>query len=159
MNFDQAMQQLLRFEGGYTNNPADHGGETNYGITKATALAFGYTAPMCDMPQSFAEHIYQKQYWDACRCDDLPEPIRYDVFDAAVNSGVAQSIKWLQRAVGVADDGIIGRVTLAACNDTAHINSKFNGQRLMFMTALPSWSTFGKGWARRIADNLMRGVA
>ena len=159
MNFDQAMTQLMRFEGGYSNNPADTGGETNHGITKATALAFGYTGPMRDMPRSFAELVYQKAYWSACRCDDLPASIRYDVFDAAVNSGPAQAIKWLQRAVNVADDGIIGRITLAACNDTPHINSRFNGQRLMFMTALPSWGVFGKGWARRIADNLMRGVA
>ena len=159
MNFTQAFTQLMRFEGGYTNNPADAGGETNYGVTKRVAESFGYLGAMRDMPISFAQRVYEQGYWKPCRCDDLPESIRYDVFDAAVNSGPAQAIKWLQRAVGVVDDGIIGRVTLAACNDTQHINSKFNGQRLMFMTALPSWSTFGKGWARRIADNLMRGVA
>lgn len=97
-------------------------------------------------------------YWDQCRCDDLPASVRFDVFDGAVNSGVAQATKWLQRAVGVADDGVVGRVTIAACTDAKHINSKFNGQRLMFMTSLPSWDHFGKGWARRIADNLIRGI-
>jgi lysozyme family protein len=123
------------------------------------AASFGYLGAMRDMPIDFARGVYEQGYWKPCRCDDLPESIRYDVLDAAVNSGPAQAIKWLQRAVGVADDGVIGPVTLAACAATPHINSKFNGQRLMFMTALPSWPVFGKGWSRRIADNLMRGLA
>lgn len=159
MNFDQAFTQLMKFEGGYSNNPADNGGETNYGVTKRTATAFGYKGAMKDMPVEFAQHIYEQGYWIPCRCEDLPEPIRYDMFDAAVNSGVVQATKWLQRAVNVEDDGVIGPVTLAACFKTAHINSKFNGQRLMFMTTLASWPSFGKGWSRRIADNLMRGLA
>jgi len=159
MNFQQAFSMLVKVEGGFSDHPDDRGGKTNFGVTEATARTFGYKDDMRNMPVEFAQHIYQRAYWDACRCDDLPESIRYDVFDAAVNSGVAQSIKWLQRAVNVADDGVIGRVTLAACTDTAHINSKFNGQRLMFMTALPGWASFGKGWARRIADNLIRGLA
>lgn len=159
MNFDQALDLLLKVEGGYTNNPADAGGETNYGITKRVAESYGYLGDMRDLPIDFARNVYKQGYWQPCRCDDLPESIRYDVLDAAVNSGNAQAIKWLQRAVGVADDGVIGPVTLAACATTDHINSKFNGQRLMFMTALPSWPVFGKGWARRIADNLLRGLA
>jgi len=159
MNFSQAFKQLMRFEGGYSDHEADPGGKTNYGITEKVARTFGYKDDMRDMPIEFAQHIYQRAYWDACRCDDLPESIRYDVFDSAVHSGPAQAIKWLQRAVGTKDDGIVGRVTLAACNDTAHINSKFNGQRLMFLTTLPGWASFGKGWSRRIADNLIRGLA
>jgi lysozyme family protein len=87
----------------------------------------------------------------------LPDAVRFDVFDAAVNSGVGQAIKWLQRAVGVADDGVIGQQTLnalAAANGDV-VAKRFNGQRLMFMTNLSTWQTFGKGWARRIAHNLM----
>jgi lysozyme family protein len=159
MNFDQAVLLLLNTEGGYSFNPADPGGETNFGVTKKVALSFGYTGPMKDMPIDFAKHVYEQGYWKPCHCDELPESIRYDVLDAAVNSGISQSVKWLQRAVGVTDDGVIGPQTLAACTATPHINSKFNGQRLFFMTGLASWDVFGKGWARRIADNLMRGVA
>ena len=159
MNFDQALDLLLKVEGGYTNNPADAGGETNYGITKRVAESFGYLGDMRDLPVEFVKKVYRQAYWDMCQCDDLPESIRYDVLDAAVNSGPTQAIKWLQRTVGTNDDGVIGPQTLAACAATDHINSKFNGQRLMFMTALPSWPVFGKGWARRIADNLIRGLA
>lgn len=155
MNFEQSFQRLMRFEGGYTDNPADRGGKTNFGVTEAVARSFGYTGPMVDMPQDFARKVYQKAYWDACSCDDLPDCVRYDVFDAAVNSGTGQAGKWLQRAVGVADDGVIGPQTIKACQSTSSIANKFNGQRLMFMTTLPSWTTFGKGWARRIADNLL----
>lgn len=149
----------MKFEGGYANNINDAGGETNYGVTKRVAENFGYHGPMRDMPSEFAKRVYAQGYWKPCRCEDLPEAIRYDVFDSAVNSGVTQAVKWLQRTVGVADDGVVGPVTIAACHAMPHLNSKFNGQRLMFMTALPSWPTFSKGWARRIADNLMRSVA
>jgi len=158
MNFDQSFAQLMHFEGGYSDNAADNGGKTNHGITEAVARQNGYTSDMRDLPIELAKAIYKRMYWDKCRCDDLPSAIRYDLFDAAVNSGPSQAVKWLQRTVGVSDDGMLGPVTLAACNATAHLNSKFNGQRLLFMTTLPSWSVFGKGWARRIADNLIRGI-
>ncbi len=156
MNFNQAFEVLLGHEGKYSNNPADPGGETMYGITKAVAATNGYHDDMRNLPIEFAKKVYRRMYWDQCRCDDLPADVRFDVFDAAVNSGVAQATKWLQRAVGVTADGIAGRVTVAASQDTRNLVNKFNGQRLMFMTDLPTWSTFGKGWARRIASNLMR---
>lgn len=156
MNFEQSFNQLMRFEGGFSDHPQDTGGPTNYGITEHVARAHGYIGDMRDMPIESAKKIYQRLYWDACRCDDLPAEVRYDVFDAAVNSGPAQSIKWLQRALGVPDDGVMGRVTIAAANEAKGSSRKFNGQRLMMMTTLGNWPTFGKGWARRIADNLMR---
>lgn len=155
MKFDQAFDRLLGREGGYSNNAADHGGETRYGITIAVARANGYAGDMKTLPIDFAKAIYRKSYWIPCHCDDLPDAVRYDVFDAAVNSGGRQSAKWLQRAVGVADDGVIGPVTLAAVASCPNVANKFNGQRLQFMTTLPNWPQFGKGWARRIADNLM----
>ena len=74
-----------------------------------------------------------------------------------MNSGIGQAIRFLQRAVGVADDGQVGPLTLNAVRrlDAAEIVAKFNGQRLDFMTKLSTWDVFGKGWARRIAGNLM----
>jgi lysozyme family protein len=76
-----------------------------------------------------------------------------------VNSGVRQAVRWLQRAVGVADDGVIGPVTLAAVRerDPQALAANMLGQRLRFMTDLSTWQTFGKGWARRVAD-LLQGV-
>lgn len=153
MNFDQAFTELLGHEGAYSNNPADPGGETMWGITKAVARENGYTGEMRAMPTEVAKAIYQKKYWTACRCDELPPLLRYPIFDAAVNSGPGQSIKWLQRALKVADDGVIGSKTVAAANagNAEALYRKLLAQRLKFMTDLKTWDAFGKGWARRIA--------
>lgn len=159
MNFDRAFVDLLDHEGGYTNNPADPGGETNWGITVAVARANGYVGTMRDMDQSVAKAIYAKQYW-LPEFDTLPYPVAFQVFDAAVNSGVGQAVRWLQRAAGVADDGHLGPVTMAAVAsvDPVRLVMLFNAERLLFMTNLSTWGTFGKGWARRVASNLKKGV-
>lgn len=156
MNFDTAFHKLLGHEGGYSNNPSDPGGETMWGVTKRVAVAHGYTDSMKDMPVETAKEIYKKLYWNAVKAEQLPEGIRYLVFDAAVNSGVSQSVEWLQRSVGVKDDGVIGSVTLAAVNasESRLIACKMLGERLQFMTDLKNWSSFSKGWARRIAHLL-----
>lgn len=157
MNFDQAFIKLLGHEGRYSNHPADKGGATMWGITTAVARASGYQGDMQMLTQAQAMNIYRAQYWTPLKADLLPEEVRFDVFDGAVNSGVAQSVKWLQRAVGVIDDGIVGPQTVGACTCTPGLvlKSQYNGQRLAFMTDLPNWPDFGKGWARRIAQNLM----
>lgn len=159
-NFDKAFIELLGHEGGYSNNPADPGGETNWGVTVAVARENGYIGSMKDMDQSVAKAIYAKKYWLPV-FDDLPYEVAFQVFDAAVNSGVGQAVRWLQRAVGVADDGKIGPVTMKAvlASDPVKLVVLFNAERLLFMTNLSTWSSFGKGWARRIASNLKKGVA
>lgn len=159
-NFDKAFIELLGHEGGYSNNPADPGGETNWGVTVAVARENGYIGSMKDMDQSAAKAIYAKKYW-LPTFDDLPYPVAFQVFDAAVNSGVGQAVRWLQRAVGVADDGKIGPVTMKAVLEADPVKTVvlFNAERLMFMTNLSTWSSFGKGWARRVAANLKKGVA
>lgn len=152
MNFDKAFEKLLGHEGAYSNHPSDPGGETMWGV--AVARANGYQGPMKSMPVDVAKAIYRKQYWDATRSDELPEVVRYAVFDAAVNSGVGQSVRWLQRALGVADDGKIGSVTLGAAkvaNPEALLRAVL-AQRLRFMTKLSNWPAFSRGWASRVAD-------
>jgi len=76
------------------------------------------------------------------------------VFDLAINSGVGRASKLLQRAVGVAADGAIGPATLAA---VANVNprelaTKVCEARMAFLQGLPTWETFGKGWARRVKE-------
>ena len=156
MNFDDAFTKLLGHEGGYSNHSADPGGETNWGITIAVARSHGYTGSMRSLPKSTAKAIYRKDYWDGVRAEELPELIRYAVFDAAVNSGTRQSIKWLQQAAGATPDGIIGPKTLAAVRsmDQQELLRKLLAQRLKFFTNLKTWNSFGKGWARRIAELL-----
>ena len=154
MNFDQAFDILLKHEGGFSDHPADPGGKTRFGITEAVAREVGYRGDMRELPIDLARRIYKARYWDAVRAEELPDAIRYAMFDAAVNSGPRQSIRWLQRAVGAKDDGIIGPVTLAAVRaaDPERLLRLVLAQRLRFMTGLPSWPAFGRGWARRIAD-------
>jgi len=154
MNFDQAFDILLKHEGGFSDHPADPGGKTRYGITEAVAREVGYRGDMRELPLDLAKRIYEDRYWDAVRAEELPEAIRYAVFDAAVNSGPRQATLWLQRAVGVKDDGIIGPQTLAAVRaaDPERLLRRMLAQRLRFMAGLPNWTAFGRGWARRIAD-------
>jgi len=158
MNFDTAFFKLLGHEGGYANHPSDPGGETMWGVTKAVAKENGYDGPMKSLPVDVAQAIYKRQYWDAVRADELPESVRYAVFDGAVNSGVGQSVLWLQRACGASADGKIGPRTIAAAYamDGDKLLAAILAQRLRFMTTLHNWPAFGRGWARRICD-LMEG--
>lgn len=157
MNFDQAFHQLLGHEGSFVDHPADPGGATCWGITERVARVNGYKGHIRDLPVSLAKQIYRASYWDAVRADELPAVVRYSVFDAAVNSGVSQSAKWLQRALGVTDDGAIGQQTLAAAKaaDGHALKAKMLGTRLQFMADLPTWPSFGRGWARRVASLLV----
>ena len=158
MNFNQAFDLLITHEGGFVHRPFsdDPGGATMYGITEKVARANGYDGKMQDLTIEVAKKIYKNLYWDACQCDAMPESIRYPLFDAAVNSGVRQSIKWLQSAVGVKADGLLGPVTRQAANMSSPqvLRQQIIGKRLAFMTRLDNWSSNAKGWARRIASIL-----
>ena len=154
MNFDSAFQHVLKVEGGFVNHPLDPGAATNMGITEAVARRVGYKGAMQDLPVDLAKRIYLEEYWRPVRADELPPAVRYAVFDAAVNSGVRQSILWLQRALGVADDGILGPKTLAAANaaNPDALRARLISQRLRFLTNLNTFGAFGRGWTRRCCD-------
>lgn len=156
MRFEDALEKLLKHEGGYIDHPDDPGGETNYGVTKRVAENHGYAGDMRDIPMSTVKDIYRSLYWDSCRCSQLPDSVQFDVFDGAVNSGVSRSIKWLQAACGVRTDGIVGPKTIGAALRADNLRAKYNGERLAFLADLSHWDTFGRGWARRVADNLKR---
>ena len=161
MNFDQAFDALLIHEGGYSDHAADPGGKTRYGVTEAVARKAGYTGDMRELPLDFAKRVYFDQYWTPAGCEEWPEAIRFDVFDVAVNSGVGTAVKMVQRAAYAEADGAIGpktRLAVAAINPLILV-ARINGARLKYMTDLPTWETFGKGWARRIAANLTRSIA
>ncbi len=97
--------------------------------------------------------IYRKNYWDAVRGDELPAGVDYCVFDFAVNSGNGRALSSLQRAIGVADDGKIGPITLAAARrakDAGQTVERICAVRLAFLRRLSTWPTFGKGWNSRV---------
>lgn len=154
MNFDTAVAKVLGHEGDFSDHPADPGGKTRFGITEEVARRIGYKGDMRELPLDLAKQIYKRDYWDAVKADQLPAGVRYAVFDAAVNSGVKQATLWLQRALGVADDGIIGPITLRAANaqNSDALRMRILAQRLRFMASLSNWPAFGRGWARRVAD-------
>ena len=156
MNFLTAFEKLLKHEGGFSDHSADPGGKTRYGITEAVARDVGYRGDMRELPLDLAQRIYKDRYWDAVQAEALPVDVRYIVFDGAVNSGITQSAKWLQRACGVKEDGIVGPATIRAANSLASdgLKRRILGQRLRFMATLPNWPAFGRGWANRIADLL-----
>lgn len=156
MNFKDALALVLKHEGGYVNHPKDPGGETNYGVTKTTAAKFGYTGDMKDIPLSVVEQIYLKGYWQAINGEALPDALRHHVFDAAVNSGPVRAIKWLQQALGTKDDGVFGNDTYSRLQtaDPVKLAAKYNAIRLKFLAGLPTFSTFGAGWTKRVASNL-----
>ncbi|MGY0794306.1 glycoside hydrolase family 108 protein [Azospirillum argentinense] len=100
--------EIIGREGGYSNNPADSGGETMYGVTAAVARANGYTGPMRDMPRATAERILAAEYCDAIALDALEAlsaPIAAEMADTAVNLGVGVAGRFLQRALNVFNKG------------------------------------------------------
>lgn len=156
--FDLAVSAVLKHEGGYVDHPADPGGATNRGVTLKVLEAYrGKPVTKDDvraLTEAEARAIYRHRYWMPIRGDDLPGSVAYCVFDAAVNSGVSQASKWLQRSVGAKDDGIIGPGTLALAGkvDAARLVAKFCDTRLAFLKTLKTWPTFGKGWERRVHE-------
>ena len=160
LSFQQIFDRLIGHEGGYVNDSRDPGGETNWGVTKRTAQANGYTGDMKTMTRQQAYEIYHRAFWVRYQCDQMPPAIAYQFFDAAVNHGFGNASRMLQRAVGVLDDGIIGKYSLEAINrnpiyDTLMV---LNGERLNFYTRLEKFDRYGKGWVNRVAQNLKYGA-
>ena len=153
MNFDIAFAKLIGPEGGYTIGKNDPGGETKFGISKRSYPALDID----DLNIDDAKAIYKRDFWDRAQCDRLHPDLAFQVFDGAVNSGIGNSIRWLQEAAGVAVDGVVGPLTLRKVGDMepSIIIARYNGVRLKFMASLSTWDVFGRGWARRIAANLM----
>jgi len=154
--FQDALKRVLQHEGGYINHPSDPGGETNYGITKATAQNYGYKGSMKNIPMDVVERIYKNQFWDALDCDNFPYSFAFQYFDAGVNHGLSNARKILQRALGVKDDGIIGLITLNEVRKQPQfaLINLFNAERIQFYTRIKTFSTFGKGWMSRVSGNL-----
>jgi lysozyme family protein len=157
-NFNRSLLLLLQHEGGYVNHPSDPGGMTNLGVTaKVWESWVGHPVDEKQMKALTSDDVaplYKRKYWDACRADELVSGLDYAVFDCAVNSGVGRSVKLLQGCVGVTVDGGIGPATMAAVNqaDPTSLIEDFSNARLNFLRALNTWSTFGRGWERRVNE-------
>lgn len=157
-NFEAALQAVLKHEGGYVFNKLDPGGMTNLGCTKAVweehcGHPVDEKAMRALTPADVAP-LYKRKYWDKVQGDELPSGIDYLVFDTAINSGPGRAAKLLQACVGVEPDGGIGPKTLAAVRafDAKQLVADYSKRRLSFMMDIPAWTTFGKGWTRRVQE-------
>uniref|UniRef100_UPI003BA8A56D glycoside hydrolase family 108 protein n=1 Tax=Stappia sp. TaxID=1870903 RepID=UPI003BA8A56D len=156
-NFPRALEWVLVHEGGYVNHPRDPGGATNRGVTQRTYDGWRKRQgkPKRSVRQIEADEvraIYRRQYWDAVRADELPHGVDYAVFDFAVNSGPSRSVKSLQEVIGARVDGVVGEETLGKCQTmrSAEIIERLCERRMRFTRGLNTWSTFGRGWTRRV---------
>ncbi len=156
MNFDEAFERLLGHEGGFVNDASDPGGATKYGISQRSYPG----EDIANLTTERAKFLYLRDFWTPTGCEAVPACIRFDLFDMAVNSGVKTAVKILQTAVFATPDGVLGPRTLMGISTMSAdcLIRRFNGLRLQYMTKLKNWPDHGKGWANRIAANLLAEV-
>lgn len=144
--FDYACGMVLLFEGGYVNDPRDAGGETKYGISRRAYP----DVDIAGLTVAEARRIYRRDYWDLRGLGVLPGGIAIALMDAFVTGG--HPVRWMQAAVGVKQDGLIGPVTLKAVMGAGvgRVVSDVQEARLRYFQSLPGWSWAGVGWARRV---------
>ncbi|MDR3089845.1 MAG: hypothetical protein LBU39_08515 [Desulfobulbaceae bacterium] len=183
MSFETAYALVACFEGGYVNNPQDPGGETYAGISRVhhpdwdgwaeidrakpftafpLALRLALEAPV----QAF----YRREYWQALRCPAIEamatagRDIACELFEASVNCGKKNGVKFLQRAVNrlsgksrpaLVCDGVIGDRTLAALKDclerpgyTTLLLRCMNGEQYIHYVSWPGHQEFPGVFAR-----------
>lgn len=169
--FKNALKLVLVHEGGKVDDPRDPGGRTNQGVTQGSYNNYldskgRKSRDVYKMTHEERDEIYKRRYWDTVKGDDLPPGIGYVIFDGAVNSGPAQSVKWVQRSLmnhypGKVD-GIMGMLTVEAIkgvNDHDALVAAICARRLDFLDNLKTWKTYGKGWSRRVASVKATGQA
>jgi lysozyme family protein len=162
MNFDQAFEILVdpQHEGGYVNDPRDPGGETKYGISKRSY-------PMeniAGMTLERAKAIYARDFWGPAGCDSVPDLLKYELFDFAVNTSApghpVTAIKVLQLAAGSDVDGVLGPNTLLRVQgaEPGRLFRRFIGYAIQYYTHIPPErrDRYLAGWMNRVADNLLR---
>jgi len=120
MSFDKALDFVLEREGGFVHDPDDPGGATHSGVTQATYDLYrtedlrSVTMPVAEITPDEVSDIYRRRYWLASRSDLVPWPLYLVHFDCAVNMGVTQSVRFLQRVAGTTVDGVVGPMTMQA---------------------------------------------
>jgi lysozyme family protein len=163
--FIKAFQIVVGHEGGYSDESSDPGNWTSgtIGVGQRRGTKFGISAaayPSTDIASltiDAAQTIYRRDYWVRILGPTLPPRLALLAFDAAVNNGVDRAARWLQASVGTEIDGDLGPQTVAAiaqrtatADEITNVCIEFQAQRVNFMATLPTWRSFGLGWARRL---------
>lgn len=163
VNFEKAFERLINHEGGFSDDPKDPGnwtsGSVGVGLLKGTkygiaANTYGHL-DIKNLTLDQAKVIYRLEYWDVIA--DAHPAVKFQLFDAAVNHGRGNAVRMLQRAVGAVDDGDWGPASNAALRAMEHndVLLRFLGYRLKFWASLEKFDTYGRGWSRRCAENLL----
>ncbi len=165
--FERALSHVLEMEGGWTDDPYDPGGPTNFGITLATyardkgveLTADNFSelkAELKSTPQSTVRRIYRERYWLLAACPQMPPALAFFHFDAAVNQGVTGAARLLQEATGAEIDGEIGPETLgkAAARPMPETLALYADARRRHYRSLPTFWRFGRGWLARVDRTL-----
>ena len=170
-SFNDAVQKVLKAEGGFVNHPNDRGGPTNWGITQRVYDAWmaknsgnpNYKSTIAEiqkMPVGNAITIYKEQYWNPIQGDKIKKfSMAAMIFDQAVNAGVRAAVIRAQRVLGLREDGVMGPQTLAAINgaDEATFLKRYYDETVRYYNAIvannPSQAVFINGWLKR-ADSL-----
>jgi lysozyme family protein len=155
-----ALPFVLRWEGGFVDDPADRGGRTNKGVTQKTydnwCRALGRpTRDVKDITDEEVHAIYENDYWRPAYCDQLGRKLDLAQFDTAVNMGTRRAVRILQEAVGAGVDGNFGPNTRQACHacdlGQALIRYCDIRERLYQRFAQgPGQAKFLKGWLNRL---------
>lgn len=165
-NIDKLAPFILRWEGGFVNDPVDKGGATNMGVTIGTWRSVGYDKDgdgdidVDDLhlldKEDVIERVLRPHYWNRWRADEiLNQSIANILVDWVWASGT-HGIKRPQRILGVTPDGIVGPKTLAAVNsiDPMELHFRIKNDRIKFIDEIcqrdPSQERFRKGWMNRI---------
>jgi lysozyme family protein len=166
-NFAASLAAVLAHEGGFVDDPQDDGGATNLGVTIGTLKEVGLdvdgdgdtdVADLKKLTPALAGRIYKARYWNTVHGDELPSGLDYFCFDAAVNHGPARVRRWLQTALGVKADGVIGPKTLAALKaaDARVLIARLSAAREALYRNHPDFPRFKRGWLRRLAEATAR---
>ena len=158
-NLNLCMPEVFKHEGGYVDHPKDPGGKTNLGITQKTLNAShahirDLPASVVNLTKAQATLIYERLYWKPSGGPALPSGVDYVALDGAINSGVSRGVRWVQAAVGAAQDGIMGPSSLSAvaAKPPVVVIERACSNRRGFLHGLSTFSTFGKGWTRRVNE-------
>ncbi len=166
--FDTAFLRVIGHEGTLSMDPTDRGNWTSgiVGVGELKGTKFGISAmsyPHLDIKNitlEMAKAIYLADFWNKVNGGSLHDGVAFQLFDFAVNSGISTAIRYLQRALGVADDGFWGPASQAAANAMTETDTimRLAAERLEYMTKLTGWPVNSRGWARRIAGDLRYGA-
>lgn len=165
-NYQSAFTEVIGNEGGFKKEAIDRmdwtSGICDVGILRGTKYGISAgTYPFLDIENltlDEARDIYKKDWWDKFQGDFLPYELAYQVFDSEINHGHKVGVRFLQEAMDVHNDGVLGPVTLRAIGtwDEDKLIMRFLAIRMKYFTGCATWPTHGKGWARRVADNLIK---